>query len=94
MKISRNDEANLPDFSSHDEARKYFKNQYGDRFVMMSSEMIDEQKVYFYSLLLDPETFHEGQKKLSQGETVNGLALLNSYQSVEIFEDGQIHIIH
>jgi len=94
MKISRKAEAELPNFSSHDEARKHFKNKYGQRFVMMSSEIIDDQKVYFYSLLLNPETFHDGQKKLSQGEPVEGLALINSYQPVEIFEDGRIHIIH
>lgn len=94
MKISRQAEAELPDFPSHDEARKYFKNKYGQRFVMMSSEIIDGQKIYFYSLLLDPESFHDGQKKLAKGEMVDGLTLINSYQPVEIFEDGRIHIIH
>lgn len=94
MKISRNAEAKLPNFSSHDKAREYFKNKYGQRFIMMHSEIIDDQKVYFYSLLLDPEAFHDGQKKLAKGEAVSGFEFMDSYQPVEIFEDGRIHIIH
>ena len=32
MFITREDEHNLPDFTSHDEAKAYFKNRYGDKF--------------------------------------------------------------
>lgn len=94
MKISRKAEAELPNFSSHEQARNYFKSTYGEHFVMMSSEIINDKKVYFYGLLLNPETFYDGQKKVSQGEPVIGLAMMNSYEPVEIFEDGRIHIIH
>lgn len=94
MKISRNNEAALPDFSSHEMARKYFKNKYGDLFVMTDSEVIDGMKIYFYKLILDNEIFRNGQEKLKQGEPVLGLNLMNSYQPIEIWEDGRIHIIH
>lgn len=94
MKISRKAEAELPDFSSHELARKYFKNKYGDRFIMMNSEMIDGMKIYFYSLILDNEIFKDGQEKLGQGEPVSGLDFMNSYQPIEIWEDGRIHIVH
>ncbi len=94
MKISRNDEAELPDFSNHELARKYFKNKYGDRFVMASSEIIDGMKIYFYNLILDDEIYKDGQEKLGRGEPVLGLELMNSYQPIEIWEDGRIHIVH
>lgn len=94
MKISRNEEANFPNFSSHDEARDFFKNAYGERFVMTGSEMIADMKVYFYYLILDPEIFADGQKKLQQGHSVSGLEYLNSHQPIEIFEDGRVHVIH
>lgn len=94
MKISREAEAEIPVFSSHDEARKYFKDKYGQGFVMMSSEIIDDQKIYFYSLLLNPEIFYDGQKQLAKGEAVSGFEFMDSYQPVEIFEDGRIHIVH
>ena len=94
MRISRQAEAELPDFSSHEEARNYFKNTYGEQFVMVSSHVIDGTKVYFYALSLNPSVFKDGQKKIQQGEFVLGLEYLESYQSIEIFEDGRIHIIH
>lgn len=94
MKISRNDEAALPDFSSHEMARKYFKNKYGNHFVMTDSEVIDGMNIYFYNLILDYEIFRDGQEKLGRGELVSGLELMNSYQPVEIWEDGRIHIVY
>lgn len=95
MKISRQAEAEIPEFDSHENARKYFKNKYGNHFVMMSSEMIDDEKIYFYSLILDRKIFEEGQKQMSKdGFMADALDYMNSYQSIEIFEDGRIHIIH
>lgn len=94
MRISRQAEAEFPNFSSHEEARDYFKNTYGEQFVLVSSHVIDGTKVHFYALLLNPSVFKDGQKKIQQGEFVLGLEYLESYQSIEIFEDGQIHIIH
>lgn len=38
MIISRDDEANFPDFTSIDEARAYFKKRYGDKYRCGHSE--------------------------------------------------------
>ncbi len=95
MKISRKAESEIPEFSSHVLAREYFKNRYGNHFVMMSSEVIGDQKVYFYSLILNRKVFEDGQKQmLKDGFMADALDFMNSYQPVEIFEDGRIHIIH
>ena len=94
MRISRQAEAELPGFMSHEEAQNYLQNKYGERFVMVSSDVIDEMKVYFHALVLEPSVFEEGQKKIRQGEYDLGEEYLESYQSIEIFEDGRIHIIH
>src|SRR5690625_6896867 len=53
MKISRQSEAEFPEFDSHENARKFLKNKYGDSFVMANSEMINDEKVYFYHLILE-----------------------------------------
>ncbi|KKE78652.1 hypothetical protein DTX80_17775 [Bacilli bacterium] len=94
MKISRKDEVNLPEFSSHEEARNFFKEKYGESFMLTGTDMIDDRKIYFYSLVLDKKAFNEGQEKLQKGEPVTGFDFINSYQPIEIFEDGNIHIIH
>lgn len=94
MRISRQDEAEFPDFSTHEEAREYLENKHAERFVRISSNIMDDTKVYFYALVLNPSVFEDGQKKVQQGEYVFGEEYLESYQSIEIFEDGRIHIIH
>ena len=46
--ISREDEANFPEFNSYVEAREYFKNQYGDKYNYSDWEYVDfVGKVYF-----------------------------------------------
>jgi hypothetical protein len=93
-KISREDEAKIPPFTSHDEARKWFKNQNGDQFMLVNSEVIDGHKCYFNNLILNKEAYAQGQESLIKREQLKGLDYLFSYQSIEIFETGQIHIVH
>lgn len=92
-RYNRKAEDNLPNFSSHEEAREYFKQKYGDAFIMTDSQEIGEKKVYFYRLILDPQTYKENNELLNKGN-IHGVEFLNSYQSIEMFEDGGIHIIH
>jgi len=95
MKISRKAEAEFPKFDSHENARKFFKNKYGDSFVMANSEVINDEKIYFYNLILDRKNYFGGFKKLEKdGIIVDSLNFMNSYQPIEIWEDGRIHIIH
>lgn len=93
MKITRSAEAALPQFSNHEEARDYFKTQYGDRFIMTDSRVFDGVKTYFYHLLLGDSAYQGGIKKFRDGERVSDMDFLFSYQSVEITEDGQIHVV-
>ena len=95
MKISRDEEAKLPDFSSHQEARNYFKELYREQFVLNGSELIDGRKVYFYHLILDTEHYQEGMEVLkTDGYMKDAMQFLISYQPIEISEDGSVHIIH
>lgn len=94
MSISRKEENELPTFSSHDEAREYFKSKYGPSFMMNGSEIIGDRKIYFYHLVFDKDCYADGMGRLGKGEAVSGIEFINSYQPVEIFEDGEIHVIH
>lgn len=93
--ISREEEYALPNFASHDEARAYFKEKYGDDFQMTDSSSIDGQKIYFYKLILDRKAHKEFNEQLRE----NGYAkmtkeMMFSSQDIQIFEDGHIHIVH
>ncbi len=92
--ISREDEAKIPEFNSHDDARAWFKEKYGENFVLTSSEVIDERKIYFYHLILDRNNYDQLQENLQNGKGSVSIELMFSYQSVEIDANGYIHVIH
>lgn len=93
--ISREEEYNLPQFKSHEEARSFFKDKYGDDFQMTDSSEIDGEKIYFYKLILNRKAYKEFNEQLRE----NGYAKMNkemmfSSQDIQIFESGHIHIVH
>lgn len=92
--ISRQEENELPNFGSHDEARKYFKEKYGDMFQLLRSEMIDGEKIYFYNYIVDYDAFRKGNEELRDKGFIAGMEFAESAQPIEIWEDGRIHIIH
>ena len=95
--ISREDETNIPAFSSHKEAASFFKETYGADFVFEGSEMVGDIICYFYSLVSDHGAYRKGRKLLSQGQSVSGefgMKFISSYQPVQIMENGNVHIVH
>lgn len=46
--ISREDEANFPDFTSIDEARAYFKKRYGDKYNFGIREYMGDDFIELY----------------------------------------------
>ena len=94
-RITREEEANIPEFSNYGEARDWFANKYGDAFVLAGTDdSYDGGTVFTFHLILDRSVYEDGGKKLSAGETIHGMEFILSYQPIEIFEDGHIHIVH
>lgn len=91
---SRKDENNLPKFGNHRQARLYFKNKHGDQFFLVDSDSIDGEKVYFYNLILNPEVYEKGMSALIHKGHYSGFDFIESYQRIEIWESGQVHMIH
>ena len=94
LKISREEEAKLPAFDSHEAARGYFKERYGDDFIFIGSEKIMEEKCFFYYILLNRDAFVEGTRKIQAGIHDASLKYLESHQPVQIMESGSVHIVH
>jgi hypothetical protein len=93
-KITIEEESEFPMFNSHQEAIEYFKTQYGDDFILKSSKEIDGETVYVYVLVVDREAFKSGQEKLARFEIVQGSEFTDSFQSIDISENGDIFIAH
>lgn len=93
--ISRDEEYQLPKFNSHAEARKYFKDKYGDDFQLMDSNVISGEKIYFYKLILNRKVYMDMLEEMNK----TGFVSMNeermfSSQDIQIFEDGRINIVH
>lgn len=93
-KITRQEEAEIPLFNSHTEAREWFKDRYGDAFMLTDSELVGTEICYFYYLILDRAVFEEEVKKLHSGTMTDSLKFLNSYQNIQIMDGGSVHIVH
>ena len=95
--ITRQEESELPVFDSYKAAQAYFDSKYGKDFILESIDDIDGQKCYFHVLVFDHAVYNKGRRILQSGDFMTGslaLDFLNSYQSIEIFEDGNIHIVY
>lgn len=99
--ITREDEARLPRFESHAEARTYFSAKYGDDAFQIEDSFVvgeddDATIVYRYSLVLDRDAFEEGRRRLMQGslQGEGAMRFLRSYQTVEVSLEGSVHVIH
>lgn len=91
--ISRQEEAELPIFKSHEEARDYFEEKYGEKFVFEESSEIGDGICFFYRLITDEEAYIKGASDLNTNGYV-GMEFMNSYQPIQIMEDGSTHIVH
>lgn len=93
--ISREEEHKLPNFNSHKEAREYFKKLYGIDFQLINVGEIDEEKMYFYKLILDREVYIDMIEELE----LNGMVAMDEKrafcsQDIQISESGVVHIVH
>lgn len=93
QRINRQEEAELPIFKSHEEARDYFEEKYGEKFVFEESSEIGDEICFFYRLITDEEAYIKGASDLNTNGYV-GMEFMNSYQPIQIMEDGSTHIVH
>ena len=106
--ITREEEAELPTFRSHQAARDYFVAKYGDAFEIEDSFIVgqgdDATICYRYNLVLNREVYERGVRELMRGimtdmpssstAGVSAMEFLASYQSIEIMLEGDVHVIH
>jgi hypothetical protein len=93
--ISREEEAELPTFESHEEAREFFKKKYGSRFQLNDSLELLECKIYIYNLITNMEKYMKSINDMQSGVGAEAIMEYHmSHQTIEIGEDGSIHILH
>lgn len=84
----------MPDFESHKEARAYFKELFGGRIALQMSEVIGDRKWYFYHYVMDKPVYLSCVEKMKNNEPFDALEFMNSYQEVQVCENGDVHIVY
>ena len=93
-KITREEEGKLPSFDNHRDAINWFKYKYIHDFRWFGTDTVGDEICHFCAIILDRKAFETGRGMLLQGNAVAGTDYLNSFQVIEIFQSGRIHIVH
>lgn len=81
----------MPDFRSHNEARDWFKDQFGERFKFKNEDVIEGEKVYYYHVVKNQEIYEGFMENLTIEEAdITSMKPFESYSTIEISEDGGI----
>lgn len=91
--LSRKFEDDLPSFNSHKEVRLFFKDLFGDNFMLKSTDNINGDKIYFYTIIHDRKTWESGLKELDRNGFVSGTEFMMSTQDIQVFADGSTHMV-
>ena len=92
--ISREEEACFPAFGSFQAAWDFLSEKFGQDIVMETVDFVGGEKCYFAALITDWESYQEMTRLLEVGKSVVGMKYLMCRQPIQIFENGQVHIVH
>lgn len=92
-RISKQEENEFPLFTTHEEAITYFEEKYGEKFVFEESSDTSDGLCFFYRLIIDEEAYIKGISDLNSTGYI-GIEFKNSYQPIQIMENGSIQIDH
>lgn len=82
----------MPSFSNHEEAREWFKGQFGDRFLLRMTDMKDGKRVNFYHLVKDLGVYKPYMESFASTVTheITNMDVFKSYTTIEIDENGHV----
>lgn len=83
----------LPQFKSHDEAKTYFGDKYGEGNFQLVEEITDqsEGKFYLYKLILDPVAYQKGMQEVKEKGYCSNEAFIKSTQRIKIMSNGEVY---
>lgn len=93
-RLTRKFDQDLPEFSSHQEARNWFKDLFGDDFMLTDSMDIDGEKMWDYELVIDRPAWKKGMKEMNEKGFSSGVEFMMATHTIQIFDSGKIHVVH
>ncbi|MEH7315007.1 hypothetical protein [Priestia megaterium] len=96
--ITKEEINKFPGFKNHEEAVSFLKDKFGDDFLGPSRETkLEGRKLYSYSYVIDRETFErmgawifKNKTQIFPTSNPETKGFTSSYQTIYIYEDGEI----
>ncbi|AHV99111.1 hypothetical protein [Paenibacillus sabinae] len=92
--LTKQFQADLPQFSTHEEAAGWFKALFGDDFIFVEKmKAANEAEFYYlYDIIHDRERWERRERDIREKGFANGLGMLLCAQRVDIYEDGSVEL--
>lgn len=85
----------IPHFKNHNEARDWFKQQYGDSFLLRMTDVQNGKKVMYYHFIKDPEIYMPYMESFASSveHEITNMEVFKSYSTITIDEDGNVRLV-
>lgn len=91
-RLTRQFEADLPEFHSQDEAFHFFKRLFGEDIKLSDIDLVDGQKLYHYTLVVNRPAYETGIQDLEKQGYSTGVDFMMATHEIQIYENGRLHI--
>lgn len=86
-RITREEAASFPAFTSPEEAYTYLRGIYGKDLSYQGCTLIDGNECWFCNLILEHDTYKRGVRDLRMGTLAMSSKFEESYQPLRLFND-------
>lgn len=92
--LSKQFQADLPKFTTHEEAAHWFSTLFGHDFIFVEKMKTANEKefYYLYDIVHDRPRWERRESDIKEKGFANGLGMLLCAQRVDIYEDGSIEM--
>lgn len=91
-RLKREFESDIQEFRSLEEVQRWFTEMFGEDFILESVFPVGNLECWNYLVIHNKIEWTKGQALLKQGRPA-GEDYLWSYQSIQVFANGDIHIV-
>lgn len=93
-RFTREFESDIQEFESRKEVEDWFSDLFGEDFILQDVFSVGDKRCWNYTVIHDRDEWTKGQEILKQQGYLSGGDYMWSYQIVQVFEDGSIHIVY
>lgn len=84
----------MPTFQNHEEAKQWFRNHFHENFLIRCSDAFYGKKMYVYHIVKNKTLYHNYMRSFAEPKrpTIKNMDTFECYSTVEISDNGEVHI--